>query len=418
MAIDIAIENAAAAKRPRDAAAVAPSDAASVPVDVTLVTTAEGLDALRDEWIDLEDRCAGALNYFQTYTWNAAWYHNAVDRCAPDRPELMIVACREAGRLVLVWPLVVEAQNGVRVLRWMSEPHLQYGDVLVDSTAIDHERAMGEAWRVIANVSDCDAIHLAKVLEGGTVHGFLSRQCAFTCNENTATRLDLRGFETPEDYRQSLGKKRRRRHNQRRNRLDKLGAVSFDVHVDDADYADAVATALTFKQRWLRETGLRSSTIHEAATETFLSALGGADHSDAEHVASVLRIDGVPVAIELGFVFKNHYYAYLGAFDWDHAAHSVGKVQMDLMVEWCIERGCDAYDLLGTPTTYKSEWADRETPMIDFCHARTLAGRAHIMWLTHLRPRAKRAFEDLAADKRRALSRMIDRFATRRQASA
>ena len=45
-----------------------------------------------------------------------------------------------------------------------------------------------------------------------------------------------------------------------------------------------------------------------------------------------MSLDGKAIAIEIGFIFKHHYYSYMGAFDLAWRDYSPGKVQMREMI--------------------------------------------------------------------------------------
>ena len=69
---------------------------------------------------------------------------------------------RIAGRLVLVWPLMEICSGPICVLRWLSDPYSQYGDVLIAGDA-EPETALAAAWGQIRELPGIDAIRLRHV---------------------------------------------------------------------------------------------------------------------------------------------------------------------------------------------------------------------------------------------------------------
>ncbi|MGI9415438.1 MAG: GNAT family N-acetyltransferase [Hyphomicrobiales bacterium] len=408
------ISAASARAGPARAPARAPVDAVS-PYRFRFVTSPAALSAIGADWGELEIRAGSRFNYFQTFEWVSNWYRHVG---APDGAELMILTARRDGRLEMVWPLMVVRQNGLRVVKWLSEPHLQYGDVLAaDGPGLT--ALLDDAWSLIQTRGHHDVIALGKVLSTARVHSFLKRRCPVACNASAASQLDLSGFDSCQGFLKALGRPRRKRHTQRYNRIAKLGDLDFTVHLGGEAQARVVAQAFVFKRDWLEQNGLLSQTVFEAESARFIASLSTPVGDRPQMAVAEMTLDGAPIAIEIGFIFKRHYYAYMGAFDWAWREHSPGKVQMREMICWCINNGMDQYDFLGTPAAYKSEWTDLEIGMRDFCAPATLRGAVYArLWLARLRPLAKAAFERLTPARRRAVLGTVGRLTARPRASA
>src|SRR5438270_4726574 len=61
--------------------------------------------------------------------WCSAWAKHYAKPGSPN--ELCILTGYQDGALVFVWPLMKTRNGPFTVLRWMSEPFAQYGDVLL-----------------------------------------------------------------------------------------------------------------------------------------------------------------------------------------------------------------------------------------------------------------------------------------------
>ena len=367
-----------------------------------LVTSREGFLALRTEWQELEARSGTRFNYFQTFDWNWKWYENAAD---PASQDLLILTVRRNGRLAAIWPLMIVREAGLRTVKWLSEPHLQYGDVLVESN--DHTKdLLVTSWNHLQRLSaSYDLILLNKVLKTANAFEVLNAHCKTGINQSEASQFNVSDYATISEFADSLSKKRRRRHTKRRNALVRHGGeLTFHVHEQGLEYISAVETALSFKREWLENSGLTSRSLFEPETERFLASLPSHSPHGPRAVASELKLGGKTISVELGFVFKSHYYAYLGAFDWELKNFSPGKVHMRDMVGWCIDNSISHYDLLGTPAAYKSEWSNETIEMQDFCVTGTPLAAAYARWwLGTVRPVVKSVFENLGSDRRRAL---------------
>ena len=393
-------------------AAIAPWQAPALPAappapnHLTFVTSQAALSALEPEWRDLEARAGTRFNYFQTFDWISNWWRHV----APSMDAgLLILTARRDGRLTLIWPLMIVPEKGLRVIKWLSEPHLQYGDVLAEAGP-GLPALLDEAWSLIKAHDGHDAIALGKVLSTAHVYALLERRCPVACNPSVASQLDLSAFDTCAAFGKAIGRSRRKRHTQRYNKIARRGDVTVSVHLEGEAQARAIDQAFAFKRDWLRDNGLLSQTVFEACSARFLASLPSAP-GHPQMVVAEMSLDGKAIAIEIGFIFKHHYYSYMGAFDLAWRDYSPGKVQMREMISWCIANGIGQYDFLGTPAVYKSEWTDRTIGMRDFCDAGTLKGAAYArLWLGRLRPLAKRTFERLPLSRRRSVLRLVDYF--------
>lgn len=388
------------------------SSAAPSPDQATVrfapVTSAEEFAALRDEWQELERRSATRFNYFQTFDWNWRWYCNFSD--GYDFSPYILTG-RRNGALVLVWPAMLTKQAGCVTLKWLTEPHLQYGDALV---ATDHAPdLLDDAWSFLTDQPDIDLICFGKVLSCANVAATLRRQ-ARHFNASEASQLNLTGFATPDAYMNSLSRSRRKRHTRLWNKLERTGAkLSFQVYEAGPDYRRAVDRAFEMKKTWLTENGLPSQSIFDPTSARFIADLDGGERGTARPVAGVLELDGEPLAVEHGFLFHDRFYAFLGAFDWNHRDLSPGKLLMREMVCWSIENGIDHYDMLGMPAAYKSDWTDEAISMGDYVLARSALAHVYSRtWLEVLRPRAKQLMEGLKPATRRKLLGLARRVRT------
>lgn len=379
----------------------APQATHSGTIEFQIITGKEEFAAIRGEWQALQARAGSKFNYFQTFEWNWKWYRHFA---AQTEFELTILTARTDGHLSLVWPLMEVREAGLRVLKWLTEPHLQYGDVLVDRGTAS-AKLLRDAWLHLQSLPGIDLICLGKVLDCANVRPALQTTTVNTYNRSEASQLNLTDYATCADYVNALGRSRRKRHNQRRKKLERLGTtLTHLVHEPGPDYKRAVNIGFVFKKQWLKQSGLPSQAVFQPETGQFVADLKAAALEGALPIASELQLDGKTVAVENGFILQNHYYAYQGAFDWNYRSNSPGKVLIKDMICWCIDAGISHYDMLGTPATYKSEWTDETITMHDHFAARTSLAHLYAQfWLAKLRPAAKNAFENLKPETRRKL---------------
>ncbi len=369
------------------------------------------MDAIAPAWRALEIRAADPLTYFQSFAWCRAWcaFHipETVAAGASAGPAIRICTVWQDDRLVMVWPLMAIGNRfAVRRILSMGEPHSQYGNLIVDPqfrSSGQFGRAIEACWQslrardgahllIVDNVPDA-----AFSGEGGGLHNAPASgpPGLAPVPAGLSAAFDLTAFERFADYRASLKSSTRRARNKRRNKLAALGELDYVVRgPDDSGYADLVRKGIAMKRRWLTETGRATRALNLPNIEAFLSALTNEPDGTAGAVVAALMLDGEAIAVEIGFLWHRRFYSWLGSFDWALRDYSPGKVQLEEAIGWCIENGVTHYDLLGDPTTYKSDWSNGAAPILSWRAAPTLRGWAYVnLWHDRLRPAAKKAFE-------------------------
>jgi CelD/BcsL family acetyltransferase involved in cellulose biosynthesis len=374
-----------------------------------------GMDGVRSEWQALERRAADSLAYFQSYDWCRTWCaHYATG--SGSRTAIRVYAGYMSGRLVLVWPMMLTGDRyTVRRLVGLTEPHCQYGNILVDPDAAASgiaEHLIETCLRRIRRGEKADAVVLDSVPEASLpnrlcTHGGLT---AVPVGLNSA--MDLTRFGgSYESYRSALKATTRRSRNKRRNKLAAAGSLDYRVHFGGTpDYAELVRLGIAMKRAWLEETGRPTQALNLPRVPEFLASLPNAASGDNGAVAAALTLDGRPVAVEIGFLYHRRFYSYLGAFDWSLRDYSPGKVQLEEALKWCLERGVEVYDLLGDASSYKSDWCNITTPLTTYRAANTIYGQAYLsVWRDTLRPALKRAFEHMPLALRTRLAPIVEK---------
>ncbi|QRI64337.1 GNAT family N-acetyltransferase [Shinella sp. PSBB067] len=353
------------------------------------------MEDVADAWRALDARAADPLTYFQSFDWCHRWIATyGGPHCRPEIHTLW-----QGGRLVAVWPLMLSGGR-LKRLEPLSTPHCQYANMLVDP-------ALGQplARRLIADLAGAgfDLALIEGVPEGSALAALFGNTAPLAARRNTASMLDLTAFASPDSYLQRLSKTQRRNRNRRRNALARHGELSFEVlFPGDKGFEEAIALFLRHKRHWLRETARRGHAIASADFDRFLGALPGDRDALSGACFFLLKAGDRMAAGELGFLHHGHYYAYLGAFDWELRDASPGKTQMDMTVCWLIGEGVKTYDLLGHPTDYKESWSNRTTVLETYALPANLAGRAYIdLWTVRLRPGLQKLYRSLPHQLRR-----------------
>ena len=366
-----------------------------------IIRSLEEIEAIAQDWRALEAQCADPMAYFQSYDWCRNWVARF---CQDGAHSAYVISVWRDETLVAIWPRMIVEVLGIRRLETLGVPHAQYCGLLIrpDVSAKTEMRRMLDS---AVRQSGCDLILCRAVLKGSALDQLVGgRQLKGPAN--AASMLDLSGFASPEDYVGQLGKLQKRNRNRRRNHLARLGELHFSViWPDDAEFSTLLELCIAMKRRWLEETGKISTGFAMRGVDDFLGTLSGDHQSLSGACLSVLRAGDSVVAVELGFIHHNHYYAYLGGFDWELRQLSPGKVQMDMTVAWLIEQGIGRYDLLINPAEYKESWSNTQIVVSSRADALNWKGRLYAStWLQKVRPALKHVHDRLPETRDRLLS--------------
>ena len=358
-------------------------------------------------WRALEQRSAQDFILFQSFDWCHHWWHTVGQR-NPDA-KLEIFALWQHDELVAVWPLMADLLPlGTKTLLPLTSPHAEYSNLIVDSQSVDTRR-LSEFVSWVVKKSDVDLISLPKIPTNSALHSAAWDLGLVAPVDEIASIFDLEQFEDYAQYQASISKSTRRNRNKRKNKLAKLGAVSYQsFYAGTREYAQLVETALQMKTAWLRRTGRNDTKLTIAGLRECLSSLSGDQETQSGAIAGALMLDDKPVAVEIGFLQRGHYYSYIGAFDWDMSEHSVGKIQIEEALRWAIDHGVGKYDLLAEPAGYKDSWSNNAVPLETRVIARSLRGKlVGVLWQLHVRPKVKSFFNRLPSNWRLKILQLV-----------
>lgn len=333
--------------------------------------TLDAIEGLEDEWRTLEAAIPNATG-FQSYDWCAAWLRAAA-------PAARVVTVREAGRLVMLWPLQIETFWGVRIARWIGEPMTQYGDALLAPNA-DGPRCQAAAETAMLGWRDVDLLAFTRLRADGVLGGAAAGASRAALH---APFVDIAG--APAHRHKSMERRARR--------LEARGPVFLKEAESPAARENGARRALEMKRAWLESHGFVSAGLSNSAVPDFIIALARAGFLRVH----ILCVGGDAAAVELGFFAGGAYRSLLGAFDARFAEGSPGHALTRQLIARCAEKGVDTYDFLAPADSYKTAFATGETAVNARYAPLNWRGRAAAFVFEELRPLAKRVYYGLAA---------------------
>lgn len=359
-------------------------------LSVEVVETRVGFDALEAEWNALFARSGRSTQVFQTFNWCWHWCNHFLDADAGARgTRLAVVAVRRSGTLVLVLPLAIERRMGLRRLVWLGEPVSQYGDAIIDD-AEDGGALIAAAWRHLVAGVRFDIAHLRKVRADAAIAPFIGRLGGRIVAACEAPALELSSAPDFATYEQRYSAKARKNRRRLLRRLEEQGAVAIE-HPEKSPAASAMAVhAIGLKLAWLEARGLFSPALADVRTRRFFADVAGDGVRGTGCQISVLRVDGSPAGIQVGFACKGRLSQHIIVYDLRYEKAGVGVLQLEDSIRHAYARGYAALDLLAPNDAYKMDWADTTVAVHDHAIPRSVRGHLFArVYLGGLRERLK-----------------------------
>ncbi|MFN3624907.1 MAG: GNAT family N-acetyltransferase [Hyphomicrobium sp.] len=340
----------------RDCAGDAPpSPQAATALDYDIVTTRSGFDNLASDWNALFVRAGNGAQAFQTFNWLWHWCNHYLDE-ASDRETLAIVTGRRSGRLVLVWPLVVERGTGVVKLTSMGAPVSQYSDALIEPS-IEAPQQLRDAWDKVVSAFKPDLVWLPRVRDDAAIAPLMKDIGALATQRMEAPYIDLRDTPDLDTYMGRRSPQARKKHRAAERRMAKLGITTVEPMHGDGGSALA-ATTIAMKRRQLTERGLFSEAFADMRLRDFFSdaARGGDRAAGAQAIA--LQHDGEVTAANIVIGCRERVLGHVFTYDARFAKESIGAFLLHHTIGQAIAEGYKTFDLLSPADPYKLRCAD------------------------------------------------------------
>jgi CelD/BcsL family acetyltransferase involved in cellulose biosynthesis len=355
--------------------------------DAEIYSGKHALDQAAGDWRAIERE--GALSTpFQAFAVAEA----AINAHLAHGHEPHIIVVREHGMPVAILPLVMTTMAGSRVLRFLGDPLIQYGDAILSRAG--NEAHLVQALHAAGKLG-ADAALLRKVRSDAKISPLLSRR-AHVSSVEEAPYVDLRREATlpPRDAREL------RRY---RRRLAEIGEVKLNITRGDGAI-ECVRTALELKRNWLSAKGFTSSVIGDAHWEQVLVSLV-TEHANLLACAR-LEVGGRLAAIEVAVTHNKRWHAFLGAIDPSFAKSGPGQVQMADTIAHAREQGFLAYDLLAPADPFKRVIATGAIAVCDYALPLSLQGQVAARAF-RFAPQAKSLLSKLPAPIRSAARTLL-----------
>lgn len=337
------------------------------------------LAPLAEAWSDLEQRTEASV--FQSYAWCSAWAQASGTAGRPAA--LRVLTVRNAGRLVLLWPLAVHRLGPFKTLQSFGDPATQYCDALVEHGP-EQRRWLELAWEMIRTMPGIDAARLTGVrADAGIATLIASRQGAKVTRVNTAPFADFRSSTSPIRRRSGRTRNALQRH---LRHLAENGPVAFTMIEGAPARVEAIREAIRLKHAWLSRTAQVSAGYAHPANDAFLEALAARD----DFIVARLGVGEETAALEAGFLRGGRYWSLVQSYDGRYALHGPGRLLFWHIMEHAASLEIEVLDFLAPAYPHKQEWANGEMLVRDYVIPLRTGGWPVVYYVRNVRPYLKR----------------------------
>jgi CelD/BcsL family acetyltransferase involved in cellulose biosynthesis len=333
------------------------------------------LDALAPEWDELVGRAHGSP--FVRPGWIRAWWRSY------GRGELRVLSARRGSRLAGVLP--VELRSG----RVEAPTNLESPDFAVVAedadVAADLARdalALGGATVLLSPLAvDGDDLPALRAAASKLRHRTLERV------RERSPYIALDG--TFDDYAHNRAKLFRDI-NRRRRRLAEEGTVEVQLSDGTTGLEDLLGEGLRLEGSGWKSAQSTDILSRPEARRLYVEMTSWAAARGILRLA-FLRVDGRPVAFQLGLEEGGAYFFCKGGYDPDYHRFAPGKLLLRELVERAFGLGLETFEFLGADEPWKLEWTEkRRERRLFLAFPPTLVGRLAFAAEAYGRPAARK----------------------------
>jgi len=373
---------------------------------IEFITDVERLESLAAPWEALASREIDRdPAFFQSFAWSM---HVARLRSARSASSyrVCVVKVLRGERLVGLWPLSLQRQSSVWLLRNLDDPFGQFaGAVFEDSS--DITPSIVAIVQALRRERMADGMQIEGVIADSPLHRGLTAAGLRISASNEAVIVDLRPFPSFPDYTRTINAKTRKNLRNLFNRLNRAGPTTVVVATEPECIRKVIESSFTDRVQWLNDHGKTSTAFRNADFRPLVAALPDSDGIGLR--AFTLLHDGNVIAQQWGFIHGDRYYAYISSRDPAFDAFSAGRIHLGHVIQSCYEDGLRILELMPPKVDYKMTWTDSTRRLDSFIAAFTVRGRLVLrLWLTHLEPALRRVSHSFPPRIRRKLAALVN----------
>jgi CelD/BcsL family acetyltransferase involved in cellulose biosynthesis len=342
-----------------------------LPVELSLH---HDLASIESDWRAFE--ASADCTVFQTFDWLSTWCRNIGAR---EGVKPAVVIGRHAGSILFLLPFALESKGFVRKITWLGSYLCNYNGPVLARGFSRHMSPpqFSEAWREVQQLLRTqlghDLVDLEKMPEliGEQANPFIALGVTPHVNDAYLTML---GGDWESYYASKRSVSTRKTDRKKRKRMAEHGEIQFVTAINHDDAVRTVDALIDEKRRGYAKLGVANMFEWPGYRDFFVDMATGPQSSRLTHLS---RFDVGPMtaAANYGLMFRGRYYYILAGYDdGDLARFGPGAAQLQDVMRYALEHGCDVFDFTIGDEPYKREWCDAEVRLCDYVSAVSLRG--------------------------------------------
>jgi len=345
---------------------------------------------------------------FQHPVWLSVLYAQLAPRRLARK--VVVVARTEDGRLVLVLPFVLRRRGPVRVLEYADLGVNDYAAPVADRSVLDEPDLTVLAADVRRALGSFDLLRIERVADDPA--GLMSLIAGTAAKQHSYSTHLMELRPTVAAWRDELDPQFVRHLERKYKRLRPKGERRLRLVTDPAEVEPLMSQMQAFRAaRFSERRG--TDLVQEPDYFSFYAEVARRSIGAGPARLVALEVGGEPAAVALDLDEPDRELFLLVGYDVGRLRnYSLGLLIVDSLVQDCIGRNRQFFDLTVGDEGYKADFGARPRPLFEVRSARTVAGGVMMIGQdTYLRSRrvAKRVVERVEAAKRRRAESKRDR---------
>jgi CelD/BcsL family acetyltransferase involved in cellulose biosynthesis len=320
------------------------------------------------------------------------WCWNAWKLVAEGRGyKLRLVTGMIDGRLVLIWPLMVDNS----VLRLLSSEILEYRDVIVEPS--EHaSRWVEQAWSYVLATMEADLFIFQNLRHPNALARKLARVSnASRIGGGWCPLIRLDHFANWDAYATTLPKSLLSDQRRQWKRVRQtLPGISFQL-IKCSDMIEPVISWIgQHKAAWAKARGDLAVWFHSKDIRVFLGAVAELRLNEGNFILAKLSDGDTTISAGWGYVCESEFLFHAFAYDPAYATYSPSRLFIESLVRWCFQNNIRSFDFMPGEEQYKRIWATDYVCTESYIGPLTLRG-AWLLKLARLKPAGTRLIKGL-----------------------
>lgn len=323
---------------------------------------------IQTAWDELA-RSVATCHFTQTFDWCRLGWEN---RDARPGDQFFCATAWESDKLISVWAFIArKARFGTSVEPVGSGMQEEYSDPLI-ADEIDSARICEGLVRILSN--SADVIDVYFVRQGGSIDNALNAKSMLNIpTPMMSYSIEKSGFQRFDQFLLNYSSNFRANLKQKRKRLEKLGALRFELPEDIQSSAETIEWVIAEKQKWLVRQQKTSQWLDKEHPRAFLVAASTLRGELGRLALFRLTLDGKPIAAFLATIDRTRTEMMVTSFDPEYGRYSPGMLLIEDVTQWSFEHGL-TFDMRPLRLEYKERWANTLTQRISYTSPLTWKG--------------------------------------------